>query len=228
MVFLLSALLVIDAMFVVAPDYAWTPPYCTMRSTLLGRVHSNYSSFFYQRSGVAVHDGTSAKWVWYEENPLDQWPDTWVPLSNLNVGPPQTQASGFLTPARITWYHQPGLVVPEELGGEATEARLRLELADRIAKDPVIGPRMPKWYWQKLATVDGVTVTWNYPLLLHDVLFIVALVALGWHTLASIRFGVQHLRRPGTGFCCKCRYDLRGLATDRCPECGEPIHTATP
>jgi hypothetical protein len=172
---------------------------------------------------MAIHDGSGVRWVWDEEaNPIP-WPDNWdFPLANAPVLP-RTQARGFLTPSRIVWHHRIGLNVPEALGGGATEARLRREFADRLSNDPVIGPRMPKWYWQKLATVDGVTSTWNYALVLHDILFVAALGMFGWQLLTLGRIGLQRLRGLGPGVCRKCHYDLSGLTADRCPECGTSI-----
>lgn len=41
---------------------------------------------------------------------------------------------------------------------------------------------------------------------------------------------VRKLRRrfAARGRCAKCRYDLRGLTSSRCPECGEPFELHTP
>ena len=216
---LLLVLLILDVSLVLVPDLAWSPPYCSSIFTVLGGAHISYSS----PRGMAIHDGDRARWVWDEEADPSPWPDNWEAQLSNRIVSPRTQARGLLTPFCILWYHTPGLVVPEELGGASTEARLRGELANRFSTDPVIGPRMPKWYWQKLATVEGVTITWNYALLLHDILFIVAVVAIGWHLLTLASLGVQRLRGPGPGFCRKCRYDLSGLTADRCPECGTQV-----
>jgi len=41
----------------------------------------------------------------------------------------------------------------------------------------------------------------------------------------AVTFAVVRVRmvRPGLGYCQHCNYDLRGLSSDRCPECGNPI-----
>lgn len=37
-----------------------------------------------------------------------------------------------------------------------------------------------------------------------------------------------HMRRPLPGQCTRCRYDLRGNTSGRCPECGKPIPFTSP
>lgn len=49
-----------------------------------------------------------------------------------------------------------------------------------------------------------------------------------WHLLTSFACGVlgvhaAYRHRIARGLCVRCSYDLRGLACDRCPECGTPI-----
>ena len=48
------------------------------------------------------------------------------------------------------------------------------------------------------------------------VLVTLAALWLGWNVRATFR-------RPRRGYCPRCNYDLTGLLSDRCPECGRPL-----
>ena len=50
-----------------------------------------------------------------------------------------------------------------------------------------------------------------------------AFLALVW-SIAMVRVYRRDGRRQREGLCLRCGYDLRH-ATERCPECGEPVHT---
>lgn len=167
-----------------------------------------------------VFDGERAQWV--HETPKSQWPVNWESISG-KVYLPRTSADGLLTPFRITWWHNLQLRLPDSRGGEAAEATLRREFVAKLLADPETRTRMPEWYWSKLAGEVGITVTYNIWLLLHDSLIVCAFGAVGWQLLSLTVLGLQRLRGPGPGFCSKCRYDLSGLKTDRCPECGTPL-----
>lgn len=172
---------------------------------------------------MAIFDGERARWLWKDDEAVPKpWPDEWAHFGEA-VAIPGTRADGFLTPFRVEWQHRISVFVDEAYGGEETESRLRREFADRLATDPVIGPRMPSWYWEKLATYPGVTVTYNWWLLAHDIVFIASLGAIGWLLLRFVIACGAWVSKPGPGFCRNCRYDLSGLKTDRCPECGTPI-----
>ncbi len=69
-------------------------------------------------------------------------------------------------------------------------------------------------------TVELVRIIW---VVSTAVVVLMAFLALLW-SIAMVRVYRRDGRRQREGLCLRCGYDLRHAA-DRCPECGETIHT---
>jgi len=213
---MLAALLMIDLFVVTVSIRSISPPFCSHTTTLLGSIHRGQT----WPAVEVVFDGAQARLVF--DILRSEWPATWETVTGkLNL--PSTVNTGLITPYRTIWWHGWGLLLLDERGGEDVEKALRKDLVGTFRADPEIGPRMPTWYWDKLADGDWRTETYNYWLLLHDSLFAGVLTAIGWCVLTFAVAGAKWLRGPRPGFCAKCRYDLSGLRADRCPECGTAI-----
>jgi hypothetical protein len=215
---ILLGVLLLDLVIVVLPAGARTPPYCRSVGTVLGGSNMIQSTL----EGVAVYDGVSARWLWNSEAMPGSWPEQWVQLATPPVLP-STQALGLLTPFCVLWDHRLELRVDEKYGGAAAEKALRHEFVVRHMADSVIGPKMPKWYWRRFAASDGVMVTWNYALLVHDLLFVVVAGVIGVQLISLTRLSWRHVRAVDEGLCSQCGYDLTDLDGKCCPECGTQI-----
>jgi len=62
--------------------------------------------------------------------------------------------------------------------------------------------------------------------LINGLAILLAALALLWGGV-MVHVYRRDARRMREGLCMRCGYDLR-QATDRCPECGEPMRTARP
>ncbi|MGP1346558.1 MAG: hypothetical protein ACTS3F_07820 [Phycisphaerales bacterium] len=64
-------------------------------------------------------------------------------------------------------------------------------------------------------------------LLANTAIYTAAIWAFCW-ALAAVRRRIHRWRHPNANPCKNCRYDLTGLDTDHCPECGQAILRASP
>ncbi len=94
------------------------------------------------------------------------------------------------------------------------------ELAEDRESECVVVHWEEIFFWRRLAygqRAYGYTIVMRYPLLA---------VMFGFLPALSIVRLVRARRRVAPGECTNCRYLLRGLTSDRCPECGAPFEPA--
>lgn len=218
---LLLVIIIADVCFVVIPMQTGTFRWATPIDTIGGRLHRNFGRSMLR--GIVWGDQNTAQWNWEsDERPLPA--DSEVLAIVMQ---PRIRETGLITPFVSVWNHSLDLQIPPAYGGMETENRLRREFAERLRADAKLGPTLPAWFIEQIATADGETTRWNWMLLLHDILFLPVIGALGWNTILLAIAGIHWFCTPRHGRCVKCRYDLHGLKADRCPECGTQIERSS-
>ncbi len=126
---------------------------------------------------------------------------SWGPLVSKSSNMSQQHASGW--PLRCMWYER---TATTPVSNTTSEVLGGYELPDRITKGKVT---------QTIRRALPLRPAWT-ALVLNSAFFGVVYCVL----FAVLRL-VRRYRRRASGCCIFCAYDLAGIATDRCPECGE-------
>lgn len=174
---------------------------------------------------IVVRDGATIRYLGlYYSNPADRG------RPNLAAGASVPVARGWGIVSPVIWVYEwgsfswdPTLLPPEELPKhQAAIAAMRPQLAADLKLLPTLDP-LPVDYWGAYAAGEGRRWGIDPRGLLHNAGWTLAPLAAALSAYRSVR-AVGALRTHDAahrrGRCRSCGYDVAGLPSPRCPECG--------